>query len=116
MTELQQSKYQDLQAGLPSELSMQLAEVSLALGSAEDQVTSLGTVYSLLNVVLCCVVYKLVFSRIIIKLYGLCIVLSTIAYILNNQTIFCYINVLYTVCSSGKLAPTCMSSTVWSGV
>lgn len=45
MTELQQSKYQDLQAGLPSELSMQLAEVALALGSAEDQVTSLG--YSL---------------------------------------------------------------------
>lgn len=39
MTELQQSKYQDLQAGLPSELSMQLAEVTLALGSAEDQVT-----------------------------------------------------------------------------
>ncbi|KAK1888724.1 Nesprin-1, partial [Dissostichus eleginoides] len=38
MTELQQSKYQDLQAGLPSELSMQLAEVALALGSAEDQV------------------------------------------------------------------------------
>ncbi len=42
MTELQQSKYQDLQAGLPSELSMQLAEVALALGSAEDQVTPLG--------------------------------------------------------------------------
>lgn len=42
MTELQQSKYQDLQAGLPSELSMQLAEVALALGSAEDQVTSPG--------------------------------------------------------------------------
>lgn len=41
MTELQQSKYQDLQAGVPSELSMQLAEVALALGSAEDQVTSL---------------------------------------------------------------------------
>lgn len=41
MTELQQSKYQDLQAGLPSELSMQLAEVALALGSAEDQVTLL---------------------------------------------------------------------------
>uniref|UniRef100_A0A3Q3AL68 SYNE1 n=1 Tax=Kryptolebias marmoratus TaxID=37003 RepID=A0A3Q3AL68_KRYMA len=40
MTELQQSKYQDLQAGLPSELSMQLAEVALALGSAEDQVMS----------------------------------------------------------------------------
>ncbi|XP_031731325.1 nesprin-1 isoform X8 [Anarrhichthys ocellatus] len=38
MTELQQSKYQDLQASLPSELSMQLAEVALALGSAEDQV------------------------------------------------------------------------------
>uniref|UniRef100_A0A8C2ZX98 SYNE1 n=1 Tax=Cyclopterus lumpus TaxID=8103 RepID=A0A8C2ZX98_CYCLU len=37
MTELQQSKYQELQAGLPSELSMQLAEVALALGSAEDQ-------------------------------------------------------------------------------
>uniref|UniRef100_A0A3Q3X3H4 Uncharacterized protein n=1 Tax=Mola mola TaxID=94237 RepID=A0A3Q3X3H4_MOLML len=31
MTELQQSKYQDLQAGLPSELSMQLTEVALAL-------------------------------------------------------------------------------------
>lgn len=41
MTELQQSKYQDLQAALPSELSMQLAEVALALGSAEDQVTGL---------------------------------------------------------------------------
>lgn len=39
MAELQQSKYQDLQTGLPSELSMQLAEVALALGSAEDQVT-----------------------------------------------------------------------------
>lgn len=39
MTKLQQSKYQDLQAALPSELSMQLAEVALALGSAEDQVT-----------------------------------------------------------------------------
>ncbi|XP_026197444.1 nesprin-1 isoform X3 [Anabas testudineus] len=38
MAELQQSKYQDLQTGLPSELSMQLAEVALALGSAEDQV------------------------------------------------------------------------------
>ncbi|KAJ0026825.1 hypothetical protein NQD34_017825 [Periophthalmus magnuspinnatus] len=38
ITELQQSKYQELQAGLPSELSMQLAEVALALGSAEDQV------------------------------------------------------------------------------
>ncbi|CAJ1078482.1 nesprin-1 [Xyrichtys novacula] len=38
ITELQQSKYQDLQAGIPSELSMQLAEVALALGSAEDQV------------------------------------------------------------------------------
>lgn len=50
MTELQQSKYQDLQAGLPSELSMQLAEVALALGSAEDQVISLG--YTLSNVVL----------------------------------------------------------------
>lgn len=41
MMELQQSKYQDLQAALPSELSMQLAEVALALGSAEDQVTCL---------------------------------------------------------------------------
>ncbi|XP_053736179.1 nesprin-1 isoform X10 [Synchiropus splendidus] len=38
MTELQQSKYENLQSGLPSELSMQLAEVALALGSAEDQV------------------------------------------------------------------------------
>lgn len=41
MTELQQSKYQDLQAALPSELSMQLAEVALALSSAEDQVARL---------------------------------------------------------------------------
>lgn len=40
MAELQQSKYQGLPAGLPSELSMQLAEVALALGSAEDQVTT----------------------------------------------------------------------------
>uniref|UniRef100_A0A8C7FND7 Spectrin repeat containing nuclear envelope protein 1 n=1 Tax=Oncorhynchus kisutch TaxID=8019 RepID=A0A8C7FND7_ONCKI len=40
MVELQQNKYQDLQAALPSELSMQLAEVTLALGSAEDQVPS----------------------------------------------------------------------------
>lgn len=39
MTDMQQSKYHDLQAGLPSELSMQLAEVTLALGSAEDQVS-----------------------------------------------------------------------------
>ncbi|CAL9692474.1 unnamed protein product [Knipowitschia caucasica] len=38
ITELQQSKYQELRGGLPSELSMQLAEVALALGSAEDQV------------------------------------------------------------------------------
>ena len=53
MTELQQSKYQDLQAGLPSELSMQLAEVTLALGSAEDQVTfSWLQFHILLNVVL----------------------------------------------------------------
>lgn len=60
MTELQQSKYQDLQAGLPSELSMQLAEVALALGSAEDQVTSISyslTVYwMLLNVE--CIIYN----------------------------------------------------------
>uniref|UniRef100_A0A3P9CPE0 SYNE1 n=1 Tax=Maylandia zebra TaxID=106582 RepID=A0A3P9CPE0_9CICH len=47
MTELQQSKYQDLQAGLPSELSMQLAEVALALGSAEDQVSSFYLLYYL---------------------------------------------------------------------
>uniref|UniRef100_A0A8K9Y661 Spectrin repeat containing nuclear envelope protein 1 n=1 Tax=Oncorhynchus mykiss TaxID=8022 RepID=A0A8K9Y661_ONCMY len=40
MVELQQNKYQDLQTALPSELSMQLAEVTLALGSAEDQVPS----------------------------------------------------------------------------
>lgn len=50
MTELQQSKYQDLQAALPSELSMQLAEVTLALGSAEDQVTALQ--YNILFIVL----------------------------------------------------------------
>lgn len=50
MAELQHSKYQDLQTGLPSELSMQLAEVALALGSAEDQVTSLlSNVVSLTN-------------------------------------------------------------------
>lgn len=49
MTELQQSKYQDLQAGLPSELSMQLAEVALALGSAEDQVTPLSLICVRLN-------------------------------------------------------------------
>ncbi|XP_073712130.1 nesprin-1 isoform X2 [Misgurnus anguillicaudatus] len=34
----QQMKYQDLHATLPSEISTQLAEVTLALGSAEDQV------------------------------------------------------------------------------
>ncbi|XP_016311636.1 nesprin-1-like isoform X6 [Sinocyclocheilus anshuiensis] len=34
----QQMKYQDLKATLPSEISTQLAEVTLALGSAEDQV------------------------------------------------------------------------------
>lgn len=48
MAELQQSKYQDLQAGLPTELSMQLAEVALALGSAEDQVTSPGYSFKIL--------------------------------------------------------------------
>ncbi|XP_022518839.2 nesprin-1 isoform X7 [Astyanax mexicanus] len=34
----QQMKYKDLHATLPSEISTQLAEVTLALGSAEDQV------------------------------------------------------------------------------
>lgn len=34
----QQMKYQDLHATLPSEISTQLAEITLALGSAEDQV------------------------------------------------------------------------------
>ncbi|KTF86539.1 hypothetical protein cypCar_00031778, partial [Cyprinus carpio] len=38
LTEQQQSKYLDLYTILPSEISMQLAEVSLALGSIEDQV------------------------------------------------------------------------------
>ncbi|KAL0164552.1 hypothetical protein M9458_040305, partial [Cirrhinus mrigala] len=33
----QQMKYQDLNATLPSEIGTQLAEVTLALGSAEDQ-------------------------------------------------------------------------------
>lgn len=56
MTELQQSKYQDLQAGLPSELSMQLAEVALALGSAEDQVIHLGYSLNRLLCVLCSIV------------------------------------------------------------
>lgn len=36
----QQMKYQDLHATLPSEISTQLAEVTLALGSSEDQVPS----------------------------------------------------------------------------
>lgn len=34
----QQIKYQDLHATLPSEINTQLAEVTLALSSAEDQV------------------------------------------------------------------------------
>lgn len=38
LAELQQSKYLDLYTILPSEISMQLAEVSLALGAIEDQV------------------------------------------------------------------------------
>ncbi|XP_029114386.1 nesprin-1 isoform X5 [Scleropages formosus] len=38
ITEQQQSKYLDLYTILPSEISIQLAEVSLALGSIEDQV------------------------------------------------------------------------------
>uniref|UniRef100_A0A673K372 Uncharacterized protein n=1 Tax=Sinocyclocheilus rhinocerous TaxID=307959 RepID=A0A673K372_9TELE len=37
LAEQQQSKYLDLYTILPSEISMQLAEVSLALGSIEDQ-------------------------------------------------------------------------------
>lgn len=36
----QQIKYQDLHATLPSEICTHLAEVTLALGSAEDQVPS----------------------------------------------------------------------------
>lgn len=40
ITDRQQMKYQDLHATLPSEISTQLAEVTLALGSAEDQVPS----------------------------------------------------------------------------
>lgn len=38
LAEQQQSKYLDLYTILPSEISMQLAEVSLALGAIEDQV------------------------------------------------------------------------------
>lgn len=38
IAEQQQSKYLDLYTILPSEISMQLAEVSLALGAIEDQV------------------------------------------------------------------------------
>ncbi|KAJ8270593.1 hypothetical protein GJAV_G00116870 [Gymnothorax javanicus] len=38
IAEQQQSKYLDLYTILPSEISMQLAEVTLALGSTEDQV------------------------------------------------------------------------------
>nr|XP_057913481.1 nesprin-1 isoform X6 [Doryrhamphus excisus] len=40
LAERQQSKYLDLYTILPSEISMQLAEVSLALGAIEDQVLS----------------------------------------------------------------------------
>lgn len=39
LAEQQQSKYLDLYTILPSEISMQLAEVSLALGAIEDQVS-----------------------------------------------------------------------------
>uniref|UniRef100_A0A3Q3WYM3 Uncharacterized protein n=1 Tax=Mola mola TaxID=94237 RepID=A0A3Q3WYM3_MOLML len=39
LAEQQQSKYLDLYTILPSEISMQLAEVSLALGAIEDQRT-----------------------------------------------------------------------------
>uniref|UniRef100_A0A3B3ZCC3 Uncharacterized protein n=1 Tax=Periophthalmus magnuspinnatus TaxID=409849 RepID=A0A3B3ZCC3_9GOBI len=38
LAEQQQSKYLDLYTILPSEISMQLAEVSLALGAIEDQI------------------------------------------------------------------------------
>ena len=38
VAEQQQTKYLDLYTILPSEISMQLAEVSLALGAIEDQV------------------------------------------------------------------------------
>lgn len=38
LAEQQQTKYLDLYTILPSEISMQLAEVSLALGAIEDQV------------------------------------------------------------------------------
>lgn len=38
IAEQQQSKYLDLYTILPSEISMQLAEVSLAMGAIEDQV------------------------------------------------------------------------------
>ncbi|XP_076155328.1 nesprin-1 isoform X4 [Alosa pseudoharengus] len=40
IAEQQQSKYLDLYTILPSEISMQLAEVSLAMGAIEDQVQS----------------------------------------------------------------------------
>ncbi|XP_061651777.1 nesprin-1 isoform X12 [Phyllopteryx taeniolatus] len=40
LAEQQQNKYLDLYTILPSEISMQLAEVSLALGAIEDQVLS----------------------------------------------------------------------------
>ena len=42
IAEQQQSKYLDLFTILPSEISMQLAEVSLALGAIEDQVGCLS--------------------------------------------------------------------------
>uniref|UniRef100_A0A3P8TCI8 Spectrin repeat containing, nuclear envelope 1b n=1 Tax=Amphiprion percula TaxID=161767 RepID=A0A3P8TCI8_AMPPE len=46
LAEQQQSKYLDLYTILPSEISMQLAEVSLALGAIEDQVLEIKEDFS----------------------------------------------------------------------
>lgn len=51
IAEQQQSKYLDLYTILPSEISMQLAEVALALGSIEDQVYKQFKVFKYFNIV-----------------------------------------------------------------
>ena len=55
LAEQQQSKYLDLYTILPSEISMQLAEVSLALGAIEDQVTRFIPIFMFLCYVFDCI-------------------------------------------------------------
>lgn len=53
LAEQQQSKYLDLYTILPSEISMQLAEVSLALGAIEDQVLAKEALRICVNLCFC---------------------------------------------------------------